>query len=83
MEVTAKVQLLGKVAQPWTDKDGNEHTSYKGHIAQNNFSIVETIKLSKEQYKHAVAGRSYTLTADYGSGKNGAYLRITSFTEVK
>ena len=82
MEVTAKVQLLGKIAQPWT-KDGIEHTSYKGHIAQNNFSIVETIKLSKEQFDSIEAGKAYTITADYGTGRNGGFLRINTFTEIK
>lgn len=83
MEVTAKVQLLGKVAQPWTDKDKNAHMSYKGHIAQNNFSIVETLRLSKEQFDSIEAGKAYTITADYGTGKNGGFLRINSFIEIK
>lgn len=83
MEVTAKVQLLGKIAKPWTDKDGKDHTSYKGHIGQNQLSIVETINLTREQFTQLEAGKSYTLTADYGVGKNGAYLRINSFMEIK
>lgn len=83
MELTAKVQLLGKVAQPWTDKDGIQHMSYKGHIGQNQMSIVETIRLSKEQFEQVEAGKSYTITADYGIGKNGSYLRINTFTEYK
>ena len=83
MELTGKIQLLGKVAQPWTDKDGIQRMSYKGHIAQNQMTIVETIRLSKEQYEQVEAGKTYTITADYGIGKNGSYLRIISFTEIK
>lgn len=84
MILQGTVQLLGKVATPWTDKEGNPHMSYKGHIGQRNLEIVESIKLTKEQYESVQAGKSYELLTEYGISKNGAgYLRITNITEKR
>lgn len=83
MRVTATVQVIGKVAKTWKDKDGVEHLSYSANIMQNNGEIIDTIRMSKEVFESTVAGKAYTATFDYGTGSNGGFLRLTGFTEIK
>lgn len=83
MRVTATVQLLGKVARAWKDNNGVEHLSYSANIMQNNGEIIDTIRMSKEVFENAMAGKTYTATFDYGTGSNGGYLRLITFTEIK
>lgn len=81
MRVQAEVVVLGKVITPWTDAEGNERSSYSANIMQCNGEIVEKLRLSKTQYDGVVAGKSYIITADYGTGRNGGYLKITNFEQ--
>lgn len=83
MKVTALVQILGKVQKPWKDSDGNERISYSVNIMQDNGTIIDIIRLSKEQFECVEANKPYTLEADFGTGKNGAYLRITDIHPAK
>lgn len=73
MKVTALVQVLGKVQKPWKDSEGNERISYSANIMQDNGTIIDTIRLSKEQFECVEANKPYTLEADFGTGKNGGY----------
>ena len=79
MRVTALVQVLGKVQKPWKDSEGNERISYSANIMQEKGTIIDTIRLSKEQFECVDAIQPYTLEADFGSGKNGGYMRIAGF----
>mgnify|MGYP001154944514 CR=1 FL=1 len=51
MRVTALVQVLGKVQKPWKDSEGNERISYSANIMQEKGTIIDTIRLSKEQFE--------------------------------
>jgi hypothetical protein len=81
MRVKSIVSILGKVIKPWKDSDGVEHLSYSVNIMQENGTIVDVLRLNAEQFASVEAGKIYTITADYGNGKNGAYLRITDIAE--
>lgn len=83
MRIKSNVTLLGKVAKLWKDKEGNERVSYSANIMQENGEIIDTIRLTQEQYNPLLAGKAYTITADYGVGSNGGYLRIVDITETK
>lgn len=83
MRVHASVTLIGKVAKPWKDSEGVERVSYSCHIMQNEGEIVETIRITQAQYNVLIAGKPYLITADYGVGKNGGYLRIVNIEETK
>lgn len=83
MRVIANVTLLGKVSKPWKDREGVERISYSANIMQNNGEIIDTIRLSQEQFNNLLAGKAYTITADYGNGSNGGYLRIVNIIETK
>lgn len=83
MKVTALVQVLAKVQKPWKDSEGNERVSYSANIMQDNGTIIDTLRLTKEQFEAVEANKSYTLGADFGTGKNGAYLRITDIQPAK
>ena len=83
MRLYANVNLLGKVVKPWKDKEGNERTSYSANIMQENGQIIDTLRLTQEQYNNVTAGKNYTITADYSNGSNGAYLRIVNISENK
>lgn len=83
MRIYANVQILGKIQKPWTDANGTARTSYSANIMQENGEIVDTLRISQEQYNGIEPNKAYTLTADYGTGRNGAYLRILGFTPVK
>lgn len=83
MRVKAYVTLLGKVAKPWKDRDGIERVSYSGNVMQENGEIIDTVRLTQEQYNALFAGKAYTITADYGTSNNGGYLRIVDIAETK
>ena len=83
MKVTALVQVLGKVQKPWKDANGNERLSYSANIMQDNGTIIDTIRLSKEQFECVEANKPYTLEADFGTGKNGGYMRIAGIQPAK
>lgn len=81
MRVTATVYVLGKVAMPWKDKQDMEHISYTANFMQNNGEIIDKLRLTQEQYNKVEAKKEYLVTADYGTGSNGGYLRLVDITE--
>ena len=83
MEVHFNVTLIGKVIKPWKDDTGQEHKSFLGNISQKNGEIIDRIRLTQSQYDALVAGKQYAITADYGTGRNGGYLRIVNIEEAK
>ena len=83
MKVTALGQVLGKVQKPWKDSEGNERISYSVNIMQDNGTIIDTLRLTKEQYEAIEPNKPYTLEAEYGTGKNGGYLRIFGIQPAK
>ncbi|MSS36922.1 hypothetical protein [Clostridium porci] len=83
MQVTAKVLLLGKVQKLWKDANGNSHTAFVGNIVQNNGEIIDTLRLTQEQYNMLEVNQSYIVNADFGVGKNGGYLRVVDITPSK
>lgn len=83
MRVIAKVQIVGKVQKPWTDSNGVERSSYSANIMQENGQIIDTLRLNQEQYNMVEANKPYTIIADYGSGKNGSYIRVVDILADK
>lgn len=83
MKVSAVITLLGKVKKTWTDSNNVERLSYKGNIMQDNGEIIDTISLTEEQFNTLATGKVYNVSANYGTGSNGGYLKITSITENK
>lgn len=83
MRVTAKVHVLAKVQKPWTDSNGVERLSYSINIMQEQGQVIDTLKLNQEQYNLVEANKSYTVIADYGSGKNGSFLRVVDIVADK
>lgn len=83
MRVSANVHVLAKLKKPWTDDAGNERQSYSANIMQNNGEIVSTIRLTADQYAKIENGKSYSIFADFGTGRNGAYLKIVDINENK
>ena len=80
MKVKATFQVLAKYIVPW-NKDGVEHKLYYANIMQNSGVDIDKIRLTAEQYNLVEAGKIYTMNADYGTGKNGAYLRIEEIAD--
>lgn len=76
MRLTAIVLLLGKVQKPWTDSTGSTRTSYFANVVQNNGEIIDTLRLTQDQYNTLEVNQTYSVDADFGIGKNGGYLRI-------
>lgn len=83
MRLTAKVHVLAKVQKPWTDSNGVERLSYSINIMQNNGEVIDTLRLSQEQYNLIEANKSYIVNAEYGSGRNGAFLRVVDVLAEK
>ncbi len=81
MRVKALVTVLGKVEKTWVDKEGVTHPSFSVNIMQESGQIVESIRLNAEQYKLVEANKVYTIFADYGTSKNGAYLKVIDIAE--
>jgi len=83
MKLNGIISILGKVEKPWTDTSGAEHISYSLNIMQENGQIIDTLRVSKDQYNTVEAGKSYLFHAEYGVGKNGGYLRVLGFSAEK
>ena len=83
MKVSATVYVLAKIQKPWTAQDGSSHISYSANIMQDNGEIISTIKLTQEQYDAIEASKNYTVSAIYGIGKNGGYLKLVGISQVK
>lgn len=83
MRVTAKIQVLAKIQKPWTDSNGVERLSNSINIMQDQGQVIDTLKLNQEQYNMVEANKPYTVVADYGSGKNGSYLRVVDIVADK
>lgn len=69
--------VLAKLSTPWTDNNGNAHTSYSVNVAQDNGRVIDRLRISKEHWDTIGANCEYEITADVSSGKNGLYLRVT------
>ena len=84
MKLTANVMILAKFEKPWNDSHGKEHISWVANIAQKNGMIIDTLRLSKEQYESIEAGKNYMINAEYGKNNTGAgYLRVLSILPAK
>ena len=83
MRLTGNVQILAKLKNPWVDSNGIEKISYSANVLQNNGEIIDTIKLSLEQFNSIEPNKPYQITADFGTGKNGGYLRIVDISPSK
>ena len=83
MRLIGNVQILAKLKNPWVDSNGIEKISYSANILQNNGEVIDTIKLSLEQFNSIEPNKPYQITADFGTGRNGGYLRIIDITPVK
>lgn len=83
MRVIATVHVLAKLQKPWTADDGTTRTFFSANVMQDNGEIISTIKLTQEQFNVIEAGKSYNVTALFGVGKNGGYLRFLDFIPTK
>ena len=83
MRLFGNATLLGKTAKEWKDKDGIARISYKGNIMQNNGEIIDTIRLTQEQYNTLIAGKVYTITVDADTRTNDGHIRIVDIAETK
>jgi len=83
MRIIAKIHALAKVQKPWTDSNGVERFSYSINIMQDQGQIIDTLRLNQEQYTMIEANKPYTIFADYGTGKNGPFLRVVDIVADK
>lgn len=83
MRLEAYVQILAKMKKSWKDSQGVEHLSHTANVMQEQGEIIDTIRLTVEQFDMIEANKNYVVTADYGIGKNGGYLRLVSINPEK
>jgi hypothetical protein len=85
MRLIGTIQVLAKLKTPWIDSNGIEKVSYSANILQNNGEVIDTIRLSLEQFNSIDPNNKqpYQITADFGNGKHGGYLRIIDITPIK
>lgn len=83
MRVEANVFVLAKISKPWKDSAGNVQTSYSANIMQDKGTIIDTIRLNQEQFSQIEPNQSYVITSDFGTGRNGAYLRVVDIRSEK
>ncbi len=79
----AKTHVLAKVQKPWTDSNGVERLSYSINIMQEQGQVIDTLRLNQDQYNMVEANKPYTIIADYGTGKNGSFLRVVDIVADK
>lgn len=83
MRVNSIVHVLAKIQKPYIDSNGIERISYSANVMQNGGEIIDTIRLTLEQYQSIEPNKQFTITADYGTGKNGNFLRLVDITSTK
>ncbi len=83
MRVQANAFILAKLSKPWKDSAGNPQVSYFANIMQDKGTIIDTLRLNEEQFSQIEANQSYTITADFGTGRNGGYLRVVDIVSAK
>lgn len=75
-----KLQLVlnirGKLEKPYTDKQGNQQTSYSVNYEQDNGLITGNLKVSKEIYPLLERGKDYVLDAEYVETKFGTSIKV-------
>lgn len=79
----AKTHVLAKVQKPWKDSNGVERLSYSINIMQEQGQVIDTLRLNQDQYNMVEANKPYTIIADYGTGKNGSFLRVVDILADK
>lgn len=83
MRILAKVHVLARTQKPWSDSNGVERLSYSINIMQEQGQIIDTLRLNQEQYNIVEANKPYTVIADYGTGRNGSFLRVVDIIADK
>lgn len=83
MRLNGEIFILAKVERPWTDENGVSRTSFAINISQLDGQIIETLRLTQAQFQFVEAKKNYVITADYGVGKNGGYLRLVDISPTK
>ena len=83
MRVKSYVHVLAKVKKAWKESQGVERLIYSANIMQEQGEIIDTIRLTQEQFDMIESNKNYVITADYATGKNGGYLRLASIAPEK
>ncbi len=83
MRVNSSIHVLAKIQKPWIDSNGVERMSYSANVMQNGGEIIDTIRLTLEQYQIIEPNKQFTITADYGTGKNGNFLKLVDIIPAK
>lgn len=77
MRVQIIVQAVGKGRNIFKNKDGQTVESRYGNFSQDGGAIVDTLRLTQEQFDAWEPGRTYIVKANLAkSHSNGLYLQV-------
>lgn len=77
MDISSKVQAIGKGKNSWKNKDGQIVESLYGNFSQNNGALVDTLRFTPAQFETWQTGATYIVRATLAKSRsNGLYLQI-------
>lgn len=82
MVMKARFTVIGKFTVPFIASDGTAKESPKVNIAQDNGKVIETLRVTLEQFNVLETGLEYTANIISGNGKNGLYLKVLDIAEA-
>lgn len=76
LKLQLQVGVLGKVENPFTDKNGQVQKSNSLNVEQDNGATIAQIKVAKEVYPLVERGKEYTFDVVHSESQYGTSLRI-------
>lgn len=80
MQITAKVQAIGKRKNSWKNAEGQTIESLIGNYSQEDGSIIDELRLQANQFEAWEAGRTYVVRGNLLKGRSGLYLQVVELT---
>lgn len=81
MQITAKLQAIGKRKSSWKNAEGQTIESLFGNYSQDGGSIVDELRLQEHQFETWEAGRTYVVRGNLLKGRSGLYLQVVEVTQ--
>lgn len=81
MQISAKVQAIGKRKNSWKNAEGQMIDSLFGNFSQDNGAIIDELRLQENQFEAWETGRTYTVRGNLLKGRSGLYLQVVEIVQ--
>lgn len=83
MLLKSNVNVIGKNVQNYVDANGMSKKLYVVNIYQDNGKIIDSLRVSEEQFALLEPGKEFVLEMTSGNGRNGLFLKTTAVYPAK